>query len=378
MSDKDIQSALDKAAAQAKKDGKAENGVGVAIDLTGLKTSFHTLPLTLSKNAYAKLLDAGVRYLSIQTPQLSLSLDLETLKATHAAAGGDVTIRAELADQETLPGGLQGRPAYDLTITSGKETVSAFGGELVTVTLPYALREGEQGAALQMAWVDGVGAVQYVADSSYDGSAKAVTGQTRHFTVFGVAEKPAPEFTDIGGHWAEDDILFAASRGLLEGTGDRQFSPDGTATRAQLAAILWRMEGSPAPGADSAFTDTVPSAWYAAAVAWCAEQGLMDGYGNGLFGPEDPITREQLAALLYRCAQCKGLDVSVGEDTNILSYTDAFDVSGWAIPALQWACGAGIIQGDGGRLNPLDTATRAEVAAMLHRFMENVITSDAN
>lgn len=323
-------------------------------------------------------MDAGVRYLSIQTPQLSLSLDLETLKATHAAAGGDVTIRAELADQETLPGGLQGRPAYDLTITSGKETVSAFGGELVTVTLPYALREGEQGAALQMAWVDGVGAVQYVADSSYDGSAKAVTGQTGHFTVFGVAEKPAPEFTDIGGHWAEDDILFAASRGLLEGTGDRQFSPDGTATRAQLAAILWRMEGSPAPGADSAFTDTVPGAWYAAAVAWCAEQGLMDGYGNGLFGPEDPITREQLAALPYRCAQRKGLDVSVGEDTNILSYTDAFDVSGWAIPALQWACGAGIIQGDGGRLNPLDTATRAEVAAMLHRFMENVITSDAN
>lgn len=379
VSGKDIQSALDKAAAQAKKDGKAENGVAVAIDLTGLKTSFHTLPLTLSKSAYAKLLDAGVQYLSIQTPQLSLSLDLETLKAIHAAAGGDVTIRAELADQETLPGGLQGRPAYGLTITSGKETVSAFGEGLVTVTLPYALREGEQGAALQMAWLDAAGEVQYVADSGYDGSAKAVTGRTGHFTVFGVAEKPAPDFIDISGHWAEDDILFAASRGLLEGTGDRQFSPDGTATRAQLAAILWRMEGSPAPGADSAFTDTVPGAWYAAAVAWCAEHGLMDGYGSGLFGPEDPITREQLAALLYRYTQFKGLDVSVGEDTNILSYTDAFDVSEWAIPALQWACGAGVIDGkDGGRLAPLDTATRAEVSTVLHRFVENIISRNAS
>ena len=378
VSGKDIQSALDKAAAQAKKDGKAENGVAVAIDLTGLKTSFHTLPLTLSKSAYAKLLDAGVQYLSIQTPQLSLSLDPDTLKAIHAAAGGDVTIRAELADQETLPGGLQGRPAYNLTIESGKETVSAFGGGMVTVTLPYALQKGEQGAALQMAWVDAAGAVQYVADSGYDGNAKAVTGRTGHFTVFGVAEKPAPEFTDIGGHWAENDILFAAGRGLLEGTGDKQFSPDGTATRTQLAAILWRMEGSPAPGADSAFTDTVPGAWYADAVAWCAEHGLMGGYGSGLFGPEDPITREQLAALLYRYTQFKGLDVSVGEDTNILSYTDAFDVSEWAIPTLQWACGAGVIDGkDGGRLAPLDTATRAEVAATLHRFMENVTAPDA-
>ena len=98
----------------------------------------------------------------------------------------------------------------------------------------------------------------------------------------------------------------------------------------------------------------------------------MDGYGNGKFGPKDEITRQQLAAILWRYAKLKGYDVSVGENTNILSYNDATEVAEYAVPALQWACGAGLIQGDNGSLRPAGKATRCQVAAILHRFSENV------
>ena len=103
-----------------------------------------------------------------------------------------------------------------------------------------------------------------------------------------------------------------------------------------------------------------------------AGEGIVEGYGNNRFGPDDPITREQLAAMLHRYARYKGCDVSIGEDTNILSYTDAFDVSDWAVSAMQWACGAGVIRGtgDGSTLSPKGQATRAQAEVMLQRFCE--------
>ena len=105
------------------------------------------------------------------------------------------------------------------------------------------------------------------------------------------------------------------------------------------------------------------------AVAWTAQSGVYTGYADGSFRPNDSITREQLAAILYRYAKYKGVDVSVGEDTNILSYADAAEISDYAFPAMQWACGAGVMQGSNGNLLPRGRATRAQIAAMLHRYL---------
>ena len=114
--------------------------------------------------------------------------------------------------------------------------------------------------------------------------------------------------------------------------------------------------------------------WYENAVAWAVKNGIAGGTGNDDFSPDSSITREQLAVMLYHYAKYKGYDVSVGEDTNILPYHDAFSISEYAYSALQWACGAGIIDGDdNGNLNPQNSTTRAEVAAMLQRFIEKVI-----
>lgn len=178
-------------------------------------------------------------------------------------------------------------------------------------------------------------------------------------------------FTDLAADaWYTDAVAYVYRHDLMAGYGENLFGPDDDLSRAQLCQIIYNMEGQPATSGSSVFTDVADSAWYADAVTWAASQGIVGGYGGGLFGPEDNITREQLAAILYRYAQAKGYDVSVGEDTNILSYTDALEISEYAIPAMQWACGAGIMEGNAGYLTPQGDATRAQVATMLMRFCE--------
>ena len=180
-------------------------------------------------------------------------------------------------------------------------------------------------------------------------------------------------FTDVPeGYWAYDAIQYVYGEGLMAGTSGSTFSPEGTTTRGQIVTILWRLSGSPVVNYLMDFDDVDPAAYYAEAIRWATSEGIAGGYGGGVFGPDDPITREQLAVMLHRYAQHEGYDVSIGEDTNILSYADAFDVSEYAASALQWACGAGIISGtgDGSTLTPQGEATRAQAAVILMRFCE--------
>ena len=193
--------------------------------------------------------------------------------------------------------------------------------------------------------------------------------------TFVQSEKPtAPEdngFVDIKGHWAEDSINYVVENGLFGGT-DKGFEPELSMNRAMLVTILYRLAGSPVADPNS-FTDVNDTAWYSQAVSWAAANDIVNGYSDGRFGPNDPITREQLATILWRYAKSQAMDVSVGEDTNILSYEDAFDISEYAFAPLQWACGEGIIGGKpGGLLDPQGGATRAQAAAIFERFLKQV------
>ena len=183
-------------------------------------------------------------------------------------------------------------------------------------------------------------------------------------------------FTDVPeGAWYEDAAAYVYKHGLMAGTSATTFAPDVTTSRAMIATILWRMAGSPVVNYAMNFADVPQDQWYSEAIRWAASEGIASGYGN-TFGTHDPITREQLAVMLYQFAQARGYDVSVGENTNILSYTDVSDVDEYAIPAMQWACGAGIISGtgDGSTLTPQGQATRAQAAVMLTRFCEEYVT----
>ena len=197
---------------------------------------------------------------------------------------------------------------------------------------------------------------------------------TKNVTVYAGWRRTELPFIDVrGDDWFYDDVAYVYENGLMNGTSETTFSPYISTTRGMIVTILYRMEGKPAVFEACPFTDVKAGAYYERAIVWAAENGIVKGYGNGCFGPDDQITREQMAAILYRYAKNRGLDVSVGENTNILSYDDVLDISEYAVPAMQWACGAQIIHGADGRLTPGAKATRAQVAAILHRFCENVL-----
>ena len=199
---------------------------------------------------------------------------------------------------------------------------------------------------------------------------------TKDMTVYAlwrVNENPntgANPFTDVSEKdWFYGDVMFVYENGLMLGTSKTLFSPYGTATRGMMATILWRMEGSPAPKGKNSFTDVEAGKWYADAITWTAENGIFAGYGKDKFGPDDPITREQLAAIFYRYADYKGYDLTV--KGNLDKFKDADKITDYAKTAMQWAVGSGLVKGKSGNLlDPQGTATRAEIAAMLHRFIE--------
>ena len=189
-----------------------------------------------------------------------------------------------------------------------------------------------------------------------------------------IAPEPLP-FGDVDdGDWFADAVRFVYENGMMNGVSETSFAPHAATSRSMIVTILYRLEGEPVVDYAMDFTDVAGDAYYAEAVRWAASEGIVGGYGGGLFGSEDAVTREQLAAILYRYAVYKGYDVSIGEDTNILSYDDFADLSEYAIPAMQWACGAGIVNGTSeSTLTPQGEATRAQVAAMLMRFCESIV-----
>lgn len=177
-------------------------------------------------------------------------------------------------------------------------------------------------------------------------------------------------FADVSGSdWFYNDVRYVYEKGIMDGTGIDRFSPNAPLTRAMIVTILYRMAGSPSVSGSSDFTDVAAGKWFAKAVAWAAANGIVNGYGSGLFGPNDPVTREQLAAILYRYAVYGGM-TAVTLEENLGSFADTAQLSAYAIQAMNWAVGQGLINGSGSNLVPKAQATRAQVAAIIHRYLE--------
>ena len=185
--------------------------------------------------------------------------------------------------------------------------------------------------------------------------------------------KPSGYFDVKPGSWYEQSVQYATEHGLMNGTGTNTFEPESTMTRAMLVTVLWRYANAPKPGANP-FTDVPNGKWYTDAVAWAAENGVVNGVGDGKFEPDGSVTREQMATILYRYAQKVGIDTS--KHTELSAFPDASRVSAYAREPMQWIVAEGVIGGsrENGQdwLNPQGNATRAEVATILMRFIENV------
>ena len=179
---------------------------------------------------------------------------------------------------------------------------------------------------------------------------------------------PCRAFTDLSTTaWYHEAVDYVLQNSMMSGYGNGLFGPNDSLSRAQLCQILYNREGKPAVTANSPFTDVANDAWYADAVIWANSNGIVGGYGNGMFGPNDPITREQLAAILWRYAG------SPASGHTLSGFTDADQISSWAMDAMLWANENNILNGDGsGHLIPKGKATRAHVAQMIRNFIKNL------
>ena len=221
------------------------------------------------------------------------------------------------------------------------------------------------GCTLADVKVDGVSVLKEVALSGGEGSYTFSNVKAPH-TIEAVFLNAAA-YSDVkDGDWFKEAVDFVTREGLMNGTGGGKFSPYLTTSRGMIVTMLWRLEQQPAAPL-AAFADLEQGAYYWDAVAWASEKGIVTGYSNGLFGPADPISREQLAAILYRYAG------SPAVSGDLSAFPDAAEASGYALNALLWATRQGIITGkSGGLLDPQGQATRAETAAMFMRYLQGM------
>lgn len=379
-----VQSAIDKAKQDAKENGTTENGIAVTVPITQTagQTSFN---VTIKAQTLDLLVKENVRQFTVATDHLvSVNIGLDTLKQLDSvSAGGDIILRVDKVDalrSTEAKAAIGTRPAYDLSLvylSSGKETpIANLNGHTISVRLPYTPAKGEQTGNLYAVYVDDAGKVEWITRSSYDASLKAVVFETGHFSVYGVGYKnPAPAFTDITGHWAADNILFAASRGLLSGTSDTTFSPGTGMTRGMFVTALGRLAGiNPDSYKTGKFTDVKADAYYAPYVNWAAQTGIVTGVTATTFAPDTNINREQMAVIMKNYAAKLGYDLP--QTLKAVTFADNANINSWAKDAVRAMQQAGILTGkNGNKFDPKGTATRAEVATVLRRFVEIVIDS---
>ncbi|MEA4932455.1 MAG: S-layer homology domain-containing protein, partial [Lawsonibacter sp.] len=239
----------------------------------------------------------------------------------------------------------------DVNVFVNGTQTSSFGDGVITVSVPYTLKAGDSTDSITVWFIKDDGTIE-PKNGVYSAATGCVEFTTEHLSQYLIVSFP---FTDVAEDaWYYNSVAYAYNNGLFAGTSDTTFSPDTAMTRQMIWMVLARMDGKAPADMDAARN-------------WAMENGLSDGSN-----PTNSITREQMATILYRYAQYKGYDVSIGEETNILSYDDAPTISEYAIPAIQWTCGAGLMQGSNNNLMPSGSATRAQVATILQPFCLNV------
>ena len=287
-------------------------------------------------------------------------------KASGNPGGGGGGAVAPTTYDVVIPSALANIVKTDKTKAAADDTVTLTVSGEGTLTVTDA--NGKSVALTDL----GSGKYTFKMPSSKVNVAFAASGETK--PCDGGKDCPSAPFKDVDtGKWYHVSIDYVLTHSIMNGVSGTSFAPNSNLTRGMLVQILFNLEGKP-QSASASFSDVKADAWYAKAIGWAAANKVVTGYADGTFRPNAAVTREQAAAILYRYAQSKGIDVSAGEDTNILSYADALQASEYAIPALQWAVGAGVLNGKSGNLlAPTGTATRAEIAAIMQRWCEKIV-----
>jgi len=373
--------------------GNAKSSGGAIVVAPKTTGTVHSMKVEFGKDALSAIGQQTSSDLTVQTPVGNVTIPHSALASiTAQASGGTVTVSLATVDNSSLTPAQReavgDNPVYDISVTSGGSSISNFGGNSITVSLPYALQEGEDPSGVTVWYLNDAGELEQVA-CDYDpatGLAVFTTGHLSRYVVGyeqeTVALAPlvplAPlaswtnPFSDVKeGDWFYDSVAFVVQEGLFSGTSATTFSPNEPMTRAMLVTVLYRLEGEPAVTGANSFSDVGSGQWYTDAVIWANANSIVTGYGDGLFGTNDPITREQMAAMLLRYADYKKYNTSKTND--LAAFTDADSIASYALGAMKWANAEGLIIGrTATTLTPTGTATRAEVAVILTRFMEKI------
>ncbi len=320
--------------------------------------------------------------LRIQTPNGNVTVPHDTLATLVAQAEGDtITVVVESVETKALTTEQQKAvgdyPVFDISILSNGKAIASFGGKSITVSLPYTLKDGEKTGDVTVWYLNDKHELEKMA-CTYDQNTGLATFSTDHLSHYVVGCETAAvtpwanPFSDVKeGDWFYGAVQYTAQKELFNGTSATTFAPKANMTRAMLVTVLYRLEGKPAVTGANAFSDVKSGKWYSDAILWANDNKVVEGYGNGKFGTNDNVTREQMVTILYRYAQMKGYDVAKTAD--LAKYSDAGKISTWAGPAMQWAVAEELINGrTKTTLAPKGTANRAEVATVLMRFSENL------
>ena len=379
-----VQDAINKAAADAEKNGNTANGIAVVVPVNVGDTR-KDVQIILKADTLDKLVFSKVKHFTIDTDSMTdFGFTRDTLKELNRQTNGDIVLKVKktTATSVEAKAAIGTRPVYDISLwemKNGKETKQiSLNGKGISIAIPYAPEKNEQTGNLYAVYVDENGKVQWITKSSYDADQKAVIFEAEHFSIYGIGYKnPVPAFTDIQNHWAADNILFVASRGLLSGTSDTTFSPNTGMTRGMFVTALGRLAGiNPDSYKTGKFTDVKADAYYAPYVNWAAQTGIVTGVTATTFAPDTNINREQMAVIMENYAAKLGY--TVPKTLEAVTFADNASISSWAKEAVKSMQQAGILAGKtNNRFDPAGTATRAEVATVLRRFVEIIIDPQA-
>jgi hypothetical protein len=332
--------------------------------------------VSLPKTALEKFADAGLSTEFI-LPQGSVSFDTAAVKSLAArATGNSVSVALKPVEQSAL--NAQQRTAaekasvYDISVSSNSESIENLGDGRLIVSLPYTLKSGEKASGVTIYTIDEDGNMQKT-ESVYDADAETVTFTAELVPLYGVAYVAVWEnpFGDVGEmDWFYGDVEFVSENGLFSGMSATDFGPNTAMTRGMIVTVLGRFYGADVSAYDdSAFGDVTADRYYAGYVAWAKESGIVNGTGDDRFSPDAEISRQDLAATVMRYADFAGKNFPI--TLQYSAFEDDFDIADYAKNAVQAMYGGGIMNGrPDDRFDPQGDATRAEVAAVLHRFIE--------
>ena len=361
------------------KHGNTKNGIAVVVPVE-ISKALAGVQITLKADALDKLVSSGVKRFTIDTDSMAdFGFMLDTLKELNRQTSGDLILKMKktAVTSQEVETAIGNRPVYAITlweVKNGKETAVNLSGKTVSIAIPYTPAKNEQPGNLYAVYVDENGNVQWISKSSYNMDQKAVIFVAEHFSIYGIGYKnQIPAFTDVNNHWAKDNMLFVVSRGLLSGTSATTFSPNTGMTRGMFVTALGRLAGvDPTDYQASMFTDVKEDAYYAPYVNWAAKTGVVSGTTDTTFAPDTNINREQMAVIMKNYATKLGY--TIPKTLEVVNFADSAGISFWAKEAVKSMQQAGILAGKTNNcFDPAGTATRAEVATVLRRFVEIVI-----